>query len=364
MTDTAPINSNTRALARSIANDMMSRGEIPSAERVRAEITRVTNGVSRPSTGTVQSEMKAWFEEDFWPTWRWLEGPTEVEIDPKVQTAFHASLREIFAATFQRMALGISEASDARYAEQRAALEADVARLTVERDEAKNAVIELTSQVGAAEVQAAADAARINNLEDFNSNLLAEKSELKGAVEAGRAELAEVGQRHTAEIERLQNAHQETVTRLQLDVDGAKQVARREAERAQAETARATAETERAAATQKRADELAAEVRQLSVELAAVTARLEASQVAVAQATEAAITERTTSQGLLEQLTSAKGELARLSGLLEAEQAAVTAAQAATAEERRRGDALLAELADVRAELARVAAMKDAKKKS
>lgn len=93
--------SNSRVLARRIAAEMVLANELPNAEIIRKRIVVETNGSLNPSALTIQSEVKAWYAEEFWPTFHAMGTvPKDSEIPAEVRTLFQASFQSMVVQLF------------------------------------------------------------------------------------------------------------------------------------------------------------------------------------------------------------------------------------------------------------------------
>ncbi|MFJ1470163.1 coiled-coil domain-containing protein [Massilia orientalis] len=99
LTDATP--GNSRALARQIAAEMVQNHEIPTAEAVRKRIVERTRGELNPSALTIQTEMKAWYGEEFWPTFHAMGTvPKDSEVPAQVRAIFQSSFQTIAVQLF------------------------------------------------------------------------------------------------------------------------------------------------------------------------------------------------------------------------------------------------------------------------
>jgi len=103
---------NSRALARKIAAEMVQNHELPNSEAVRKRIVAVTGGRLNPSALTMQTEIKAWYAEEFWPTYHAMGSLPEDSSVP-------AEVRSIFQASFQTMVVQLFAAAKAGFESER-----------------------------------------------------------------------------------------------------------------------------------------------------------------------------------------------------------------------------------------------------
>lgn len=116
--DATPANS--RVLARQIAAQMAMNKEIPTAEAVRKRIVEQTGGEINPSASTIQSEMKAWFADEFWPTYHAMGA---VPADSSIP----ADVRALFQSSFQTMVVQLFAAARASFDGERQEFQRQVA---------------------------------------------------------------------------------------------------------------------------------------------------------------------------------------------------------------------------------------------
>lgn len=138
--DATPANS--RVLARQIAAQMAMNKEIPTAEAVRKRIVEQTGGEINPSASTIQSEMKAWFADEFWPTYHAMGA---VPADSSIP----ADVRTLFQSSFQTMVVQLFAAARAGFDGERQEFQRQVA-------EADRVVQDLQLKVSALEQRATA----------------------------------------------------------------------------------------------------------------------------------------------------------------------------------------------------------------
>lgn len=140
VTDATP--GNSRALARQIAAEMVQNHEIPTAEAVRKRIIERTRGELNPSALTIQTEIKAWYGDKFWPTFHAMGTvPKDSEVP--------AQVRAIFQSSFQTMAVQLFAAARTSFDGEREELQRQVT-------EADRVVQDLQRELGEQEVHATA----------------------------------------------------------------------------------------------------------------------------------------------------------------------------------------------------------------
>ncbi|MBY0240099.1 MAG: DNA-binding protein [Burkholderiaceae bacterium] len=132
---------NSRALARQIAAEMVQNHEIPTAEAVRKRIIERTRGELNPSALTIQTEIKAWYSEEFWPTFHAMGTvPKDSEVPPQV--------RALFQSSFQTMAVQLFAAARSSFDSDREEYQGQIA-------EADSVVRDLQQKLGELEVHTA-----------------------------------------------------------------------------------------------------------------------------------------------------------------------------------------------------------------
>lgn len=140
LTGTTP--GNSRALARQIAAEMVQNHELPTAEAVRKRIVERTRGELNPSALTIQTEIKAWYSEDFWPTFHAMgRVPKDSEVP--------AQVRALFQSSFQTMAVQLFAAARTSFDGEREEWQRQVA-------EADRVVQDLQRRLGEQETHTAA----------------------------------------------------------------------------------------------------------------------------------------------------------------------------------------------------------------
>lgn len=118
----------TRKHIKLIIREMIGRNEIPSVNSVMTEIVRQRRAAGvdgSPSTTTVHSEIKDYFENEFWPVFRTYKGLSEV---PEGLSRAH----EIFQDGFSRIVLSCVELANIQYKEERAQNEIEFSKVCSE----------------------------------------------------------------------------------------------------------------------------------------------------------------------------------------------------------------------------------------
>jgi len=174
---------NSRDLARKIAAEMVQNNEIPTAEAVRKRIIERTAGGINPSASTIQSEMKAWYSEEFWPAYH------AMGTVPK-DSGVPAQVRSLFQSSFQTMAVQL-------FGVARASFDADREEYQRQIAEADQVVQDLQRKLGEQEVHTAA-AQKLFEIEQHNH------AETKQQLEAANIQVRELSAK-------LQAAHEQQV---------------------------------------------------------------------------------------------------------------------------------------------------------
>jgi hypothetical protein len=164
LTDATP--GNSRAFARQIAAEMVQNHELPTAEAVRKRIIERTRGELNPSALTIQTEIKAWYSEEFWPTFHTMGAvPKDSEVP--------AQVRALFQSSFQTMAVQLFAAARSSFDGERVEWQRQVA-------EADRVVQDLQQKLGEQEVHTAA-AQELFEIEQHNHADTKQKLEVADA---------------------------------------------------------------------------------------------------------------------------------------------------------------------------------------
>lgn len=132
----------TRKHIKHIIREMIGRSEIPSVNSVMTEIVRQRRAAGvdgSPSTTTVHSEIKDYFENEFWPVFRTYKGLSEV---PEGLSRAH----EIFQDGFSRIVLSCVELANIQYKEERAQNEIEFQKICSELETVKRELAESQHQ--------------------------------------------------------------------------------------------------------------------------------------------------------------------------------------------------------------------------
>lgn len=166
-----------RQLVRNVADRMVEECEVPTAEKVRKRIIAESEGRRNPSALTVQSEMKSWFAESFWPSHHALSAiPEDSEVP--------VELRRIYRDGYQLLVRGIIKAVSATWDGERRQLQAQVA-------EAHELVESLHGRIGSLET------------------LVQTRDE---ALEVADAKLAHIQEAHEEKARQLEQLNAQLVT--------------------------------------------------------------------------------------------------------------------------------------------------------
>lgn len=227
---------NSRVLARKVAAEMVQNHELPNSEAVRKRIVALTGGRLNPSALTMQQEIKAWYAEEFWPTYHAMGSLPE-------DSGVPAEVRSLFQASFQTMVVQLFAAAKAGFQSEREDFQRQI-------DEADQLVQDLQRVASEHELRAAeaqeryqAEAhehartkerleALASEVRDLNTKLHAaheqqatHEAELKEVRQSERAradtqieEAFREGRRHLLEIDALR----QRVKSMELSLDGQK----------------------------------------------------------------------------------------------------------------------------------------------
>lgn len=228
---------NSRVFARQIAAEMVQNHELPTAEAVRKRIVERTCGELNPSALTIQTEIKAWYSEEFWPTFHIMGSvPKDSEVP--------AQVRALFQSSFQTMAVQLFAAARTSFDGERAEWQRQVA-------EADRVVLDLQQKLGEQEVHTAA-AQELFEIEQHNH------SDTKQKLDAADAHVRELAVK-------LQAAHEQQARHEQQ----LNEIRTTERERADSQIEAARADAKRHL---QEIDNLRLRVRALDLSLASQTA--------------------------------------------------------------------------------------------
>lgn len=132
----------TRKHIKSIIRQMISRNEIPSVNSVMNEIVRQRRAAGvdgSPSTTTVHSEIKDYFENEFWPVFRTYKGLSEV---PEGLSRVH----DIFQDGFSKIVLSCMELANIQYEEERLQNEHEFQKICTELETVKTELLNSRDQ--------------------------------------------------------------------------------------------------------------------------------------------------------------------------------------------------------------------------
>lgn len=174
----------SRALARTIAAEMVRDKELPNAEIIRKRIAERTRGKLNPSALTIASEVKAWYAEEFWPTYHAMGSLPE-------DSGVPAEVRHIFQSSFQTMVVQLMAVAKAGFQSERDDFQRQI-------DEADQVVRDLQRAISEHELRAA----------EAQERYQAEAHEHAGAKERLEALAGEVRDLNT----KLHAAHEQQAT--------------------------------------------------------------------------------------------------------------------------------------------------------
>ena len=204
---------NSRALARKIAAEMVQNHELPNSEAVRKRIVAATGGRLNPSALTMQTEIKAWYAEEFWPTYHAMGSLPEDSSVP-------AEVRSIFQASFQTMVVQLFAAAKAGFQSEREDFQRQI-------DEADQVVRELQRSVGDHELRAA-EAQERYQAEAHEHALAKERIEaLAGEVRDLNAKLHAAHEQQATHEAELKEVRQTERTRADTQIEEAFREGRR-----------------------------------------------------------------------------------------------------------------------------------------
>lgn len=217
---------NSRELARYLANRMVARNQYPNAEVIRKEISKVTNGVMKPSASTIQDEIKKWHEEVFWPTYHAMGTVPQ-------ESGFPAEVKRIFTESFHNIVMQLQTAASAQFDGERADFQ-------IQAQEAEKVVRDLQEQVqgieqrlaevqGQYEAEVQAHAGTKEQLEATGTEVSELNAKLQAAYEkqaAHEVQLNEVRRTERDRADKLLEDAAKDRQRHQLEIDMARQRAK------------------------------------------------------------------------------------------------------------------------------------------
>ncbi|OEZ69276.1 hypothetical protein JAB5_27180 [Janthinobacterium sp. HH103] len=188
--EAAPLNS--RALARMIAAEMVQNNELPNAEIIRKRIVALTAGSMNPSALTIQTEIRAWYEQEFWPTYHAMGALPE-------NTGVPEAVQNLFQSSFQTMVVQLFAAAKAGFQSEREEYDRQI-------DEAEQVVKKLKLEVNES-------VARVAEALDLYHTEARDHTATKDRLDAAADELRELNSRLHSAYE-LQATHEAKLTEI------------------------------------------------------------------------------------------------------------------------------------------------------
>lgn len=230
---------NSRAMARRIAFDMVMENLVPNAEVVRKRIIEETNKRMNPSANTIQSEIKQWMADSFWPTYHAFGAlPADSSVPQEV--------RRIYQTAFQSMTVKLLETAHAGWEGERAQFQLQLNEADVALGTAKRQVSEFENKAAEALDQLQAEATAHATARQLNADLLSQIATLNRDIQAASArqaeherEVTEMREAERLRIDGIMDAHNADRTRIVLELDAVTQ----KAKRLESQTAKAVSET-------------------------------------------------------------------------------------------------------------------------
>ena len=212
----------TRKHIKRIIREMIGRSEIPSVNSVMTEIVRQRRAAGvdgSPSTTTVHSEIKDYFENEFWPVFKTYKGLSEV---PEGLSRAH----EIFQDGFSRIVLSCVELANLQYKEERTQFERDFVNKCNELEAAKNQLRDAQKLYESFKENTESVISQLETknqaLEERNVELHSSIEKERGKVENLMLEFSQEKKRFSSEIERSNDTHR----KMLVEVDTARQEAK------------------------------------------------------------------------------------------------------------------------------------------
>lgn len=273
-----------REVIRTVASTFAREGTYPTAEMVRKQIIKLTNGERSPSATTVQDEMKAWYADTFWPTYNILGGLDDLPALPGIAR----ELREIYIEGFRVLVLDTVKSVKTAWADERESLLQQLAEseavtvglrsdLTVREqtiDSLNEKVVAVSQENVAAgqriDEQASSIAALQQSLAEAHS-LAREMAEKQAGHER---ELNQVRDEERARSDRLVAQAREDVRTVQLELDAQRQANKRLEQNLETQQGQLQTERARVSAAEATAAALTAELQTLRHAHAAEVQRL------------------------------------------------------------------------------------------
>lgn len=198
---------NSRALARTIAAEMVRNNELPNAEIIRKRIVERTRGNLNPSALTMASEVKAWYAEEFWPTYHAMGSLPEDSSVP-------AEVRHIFQSSFQTMVVQLMVVAKAGFQSERDEFQKQI-------DEADRVVQDLQHAVSVHELRAAEAQERYQAEVQVNVEAKAQIEALSTEVRELNVKLHAAHEQQTTHEAELKEVRQSERARADTQIEAA-----------------------------------------------------------------------------------------------------------------------------------------------
>lgn len=230
-----PSNPTSRDLARRIAFELVMENVVPTSEMVRKLIIEETKGKMNPSATTIQSEIKAWMGDSFWPTYHAFGAlPADSTVPLEV--------RRIYQSAFQTMAVKLLDVAHMGWEGERAQYQTQLneadASLATARRQASEFEVQSAENLNRYQVEAEQHA----KSRQLNTELLGQIAILNRDIQAASArqatherELTEAREAERLRTEGIIEANRVDRQRIIVELDTAIQKAKRlDAEKATA----------------------------------------------------------------------------------------------------------------------------------
>lgn len=217
-------NTNSRALTRQIASELVAQRIMPISDQVRKIIVERTGGARNPSSSTIQDELGKWYADTFWPTYGAFMALPDDSTVP-------AQLQRLFADSFQSVVVGAMQIASSTFDDQREAYDAVIASLNesiavndekkeeqaVKFKEIEDRLAAAMSMILGFETEAAEAKELRRELEQKLRESLEKQVELE-------RQISQVRETERAHAQAQVDAAREDSRRIMLDLDGARQL--------------------------------------------------------------------------------------------------------------------------------------------
>jgi chromosome segregation ATPase len=222
----------TRERVRLVANRMLDDNEMPNAERVRKRFYDLYK--ARPSTLTVNDEMKAWMDDTFWPRFR-------VFSKLKGHSSVSRRMQKIYEQGFNQIVIGAVESANGMWESERQAMREQIVEREARLTDAHHREADLQDAVSQAQAQSTVTQHIVNALQNQLTYRTQQIDELHAALATAHEEILQAAQRsldyerkiaQTREEERSRAdreiaAARDSVRKVQLELDGERQAVKR-----------------------------------------------------------------------------------------------------------------------------------------